>query len=89
MKNARTLFIRTALAVAAVALIVCGCSSSGGGDLASLDGDWQLAFAPEGRYPLEHPGDLEAAGMETIPAQVPGTIEASLCLRHGCVLRKA
>ena len=44
----------------------------------SLDGDWQLAFAPEGRFQIEHPDDLDAAGMEVIRAQVPGNVELDL-----------
>ena len=44
----------------------------------SLDGDWQLAFAPEGRFRIEHPDELDAAGMETVPARVPGNVELDL-----------
>jgi len=44
----------------------------------SLDGNWQLAFAPEGRFRIEHPDDLDAAQMEMIPAQVPGNVELDL-----------
>ena len=44
----------------------------------SLDGDWQLAFAQEGRLQVKHPDDLEAAGMEVIPSRVPGNVELDL-----------
>ncbi len=44
----------------------------------SLDGDWQLAFAPENQFHLEGPDALDAAGMETIPARVPGNVELDL-----------
>ncbi len=71
MKNARTLFIRTALAVAAVTLIVCGCSSSGGGDLASLDGDWQNS-ASQQKVVIQLSGDSPSISIdqEIVPVSI-------------------
>jgi beta-mannosidase len=44
----------------------------------SLDGDWQLAYAPESRFRIEHPNDLDTTGMEVVPARVPGNVELDL-----------
>ncbi|MBN1936127.1 MAG: hypothetical protein JW934_15775, partial [Anaerolineae bacterium] len=44
----------------------------------SLDGDWLLACAPEGRFPIAGPDDLDAAGLAAIPARVPGNVELDL-----------
>lgn len=44
----------------------------------SLDGDWQLAFAPEGQHVVKDPSELQTAGMEIVPARVPGNVELDL-----------
>lgn len=82
MKNARTLFVRTALAVAAVTLIVCGCSSSGGSDLASLDGDWQNS-ASQQKVVIQLSGDSPSIsiGDDIIPVSIKKA-EGDMFLLH-------
>ncbi len=43
-----------------------------------LDGNWQLTCFPEGEHKVEHPDDLAQAGVQAIPAQVPGNVELDL-----------
>jgi hypothetical protein len=42
----------------------------------SLDGDWQLTYLTEGEYAIGHPDDLRTVDGRTIPARVPGNVEA-------------
>ena len=44
----------------------------------SLDGTWNLYHYQEGEKNLLHPDDLAAAGLASIPAQVPGNVELDL-----------
>lgn len=47
----------------------------------ALDGQWQLAFCPEGATTLAHPNDLLTANpavVRTVPAEVPGNVELDL-----------
>jgi len=44
----------------------------------SLNGQWQLAFFPEGEHIISHPDELAAADLRTLPAQVPGNVELDL-----------
>ncbi len=44
----------------------------------SLDGDWRLAFFPEGESPVKGPDDLATHATQTIPARVPGNVELDL-----------
>lgn len=43
-----------------------------------LDGEWRLAYQPEGATAIAHPDQLDAAGMAAIVAHVPGNVELDL-----------
>ena len=43
-----------------------------------LDGEWRLAYWREGERPITNPGELDAAGVDTISAHVPGNVELDL-----------
>ena len=43
-----------------------------------LDGEWTLSHFPEGEWAVAHPDDLGAAGVDSIPARVPGNVELDL-----------
>ena len=47
-----------------------------------LDGDWQLAYLPEGEGQVTHPDNLTA--VRTVPARVPGNVELDL-MRAGVI----
>jgi beta-mannosidase len=44
----------------------------------SLDGDWQLTYFPQGERSIAHPDDLPSAGLDSLPASVPGNVELDL-----------
>lgn len=44
----------------------------------SLDGDWQLFYAPEAQQRVNSPGQLDASGLAPLPALVPGNVELDL-----------
>lgn len=44
--------------------------------IVSLDGEWQLAWFPEGSRPIAGPADL--VGLPVVPARVPGNVELDL-----------
>ncbi len=43
-----------------------------------LGGDWTLYHFPEGSPQVAHPDDLASAGLESVPARVPGNVELDL-----------
>ena len=47
-------------------------------DRIALDGEWQLAYFPEGEHAIHHPDDLDAAALPRIAAHVPGNVELDL-----------
>jgi len=47
-----------------------------------LDGDWQLAYFPEGEWQVTHPDNLTA--VRAVPARVPGNVELDL-MRAGVI----
>jgi beta-mannosidase len=48
----------------------------------SLDGTWKLFYFPQGKYQINHPGQLKTQALAPIEATVPGNVELDLS-RHG------
>ncbi len=44
----------------------------------SLDGEWELFYAPQAERRISHPDELEAAGLSHVAARVPGNVELDL-----------
>lgn len=61
-----------------VTLISTGVLSVFGGQKISLDGEWQLDYWEQGKYPVRSPREMEDVTVESISAQVPGNVELDL-----------
>ncbi|WP_188992961.1 glycoside hydrolase family 2 protein [Paenibacillus nasutitermitis] len=44
----------------------------------SLNGEWKLYYFPQQSAEVRHPGELEGASLQAIPARVPGNVELDL-----------